>query len=301
MVGRNIAWAEVETSCPDLFGFLNATELVCVVRTCRDWSKSFRRRSLRQLRARELICEKVGPEPFHKSWKEEWKALECERGDSMIHFDECLRYVMPSAEWKYSRGWKTHEADGYTLLMTKFKAVLGESMRKGETRFAASCHLIAGVLNRRAREEGVAPAAFNDLDGPYGLRRADKAWGALRSAEIGYTFKTTTPIEASAASQCLTPAGFSAPIIDVQGDTEDVQYQAQDSDIVCFVSRPEDPTTGFQSLVHTASTQFEEQYDLPPLSKVTLIKISEPNEWTAPFHPHFRVNRRLYTVQVSFL
>lgn len=187
--------------------------------------------------------------------------------------------------------------------MTKFKSILGDSIRSKTSRFAASCHTICSALTCRAAVEPTAPPAYNDLDGPYGLRRADRAWATLANAPIGYEFETTTPIEASAFRACLTPLGFCAPIIDVKGDSDDVQYQPQDSDVVCFISKPPDGR-GFHSLVRTACTKFERQYDLPPFAKIILVKVQEPLTWMTGFQdgqPQFPVKRRLYTVEVTFL
>lgn len=260
---------------------------------------------VRSLRAYEELCGAVGPMPA-RTWRDEWPGLEYKREFHCVLTtpEISLKYVLPSAEFKYKVGWPTDIAQGHTLIMTKFKAVLGEGIKRQSDQFAASSHLVSSALRCRACTEPVAPPAYNDLDGPYGLRRADPGWAAIASADVGYSFKTKTPLEASACGACLTQHGFSAPIIDVKGRSDDVQYQPQDSDVVCFVSRQADGS-GFHSLVRTASTKHERQYDLPPLATITLLNVQEPHTWLTAFEadqgPNFYVNRRLYTVAVTFL
>ena len=211
--------------------------------------------------------------------------------------DRSVSYVRASVDWKLARGWDRDAAEGYTLLMTNFKSVLGDAFGANAQEFAASAHLLHGAFQGRAAVEGVAPRAYNDLDGTYGLRRHDAAWAALGpDAEVGATFVTNAPLEASSCDRCLTDAGFCAPVINV-GESEDVVYEPQDSDIVCFESAAPDGG-GHRSLVRTAETDFENQYDLPPLATIRLVGIDEPGTWTAfGATPH----RRLYRVTVSFL
>lgn len=313
-----------ETCFHEILDRLDATGLVKCLRTCRGWARSAVRSArgrltpvtfdqtylpkhcwVRSLKAYEELCAAVGPMPA-RTWRDEWPGLEYQREFHLTAStpEISLRYVLPSAEFKYGVGWPTDIAQGHTLIMTKFKAVLGDGIKKRSEQFAASSHLVASALRCRACTEEVAPPAYNDLDGPYGLRRADSGWAAIASAQVGYTFKTKTPLEASACGACMKEHGFCAPIIDVKGRSDDVQYQPQDSDVVCFLSRPADGA-GFHSLVRTAKTRHERQYDLPPLATITLLKVEEPNTWLTAFArdqgPNIYVNRRLYTVAVTFL
>ena len=308
----------------EIFEYLTALEMAAGVMTTKDWGETLlevgkqrvmerfdetsrgmvasdQRPWLRVLRFEERLAKKIGTPT--KSWRDEWTDLERQRefvlAGSETTPEQSLRYVQPSADWKFGQGWHRDIAIGHKLIMTKFKSVLGESIRGNSPRFAGSCFLICDTLNWRAHCEPVAPLAYNDLNGPYGLRRADNVWGDIATASIGHTFETTTPLEASASPACLTATGFRAPVIDVKGDSTDVQYQPQDSDIVCFESLPPDGA-GCHSLVRTAQTQFELQYDLPPLAKITLVNIQEPGTWSA-FKNSITPRRRLYTVRVSFL
>ena len=76
-----------------------------------------------------------------------------------------------------------------------------------------------------------------------------------------------------------------------------IDYAPMDSDIVRFRSRGR-AGGKHRSLVRTAATPSEGQYDLPPLSRVTLERIDEAGSWTEFGRTP---NRRLYTVVVEFL
>ena len=281
--------------------------------------------STRALRSLELLEARVGPDP-RRSWRDEWVDLQfasvrrrlADQPDGQeimdeIHemhdtLSEMLRQggqyapdrillnpsTRASVDWKLSQGWDRDAAEGYTLLMTSSKSILGHAF--GVNAFAASARTLYGAIQCRAALEGVAPRTFVNLDGEFGLRHHDAAWGTLGpDAVVGATFMTHAPQEASACDRCLTHDGFCSPVY--TEDMQDVDYDLQDSDIVCFESKETDGG-GYHSLVHTAETEFESQYDLPPLATVTLVGIDEPGTWTA-----FGAtpNRRLYRVTVTFL
>ena len=280
--------------------------------------------STRALRALELLEARVGPDP-RRSWRDEWAGLQFDRlrqafvGDpeqqeNLAQLDRvrdrllevfarngtALRSIDPptraSVDWKLERGWDRDDAEGYTLLLASFKSTLGEVLRGNAEEFTASARVLYFAIQGRAALEGVAPRAFIDLDGEFGLRHHDAAWGTLGpDAVVGATFMTHAPQEASACDRCLTHDGFCSPVY--TEDMQDVDYDLQDSDIVCFESKEPDGG-GYHSLVRTAETEFESQYDLPPLATITLVGIDEPGTWTA-----FGAtpNRRLYRVTVTFL
>ena len=280
--------------------------------------------STRALRALELLEARVGPDP-RRSWRDEWAGLQFARlrqafeGDpdeqaNLAQLDRLRdrllvafardgtgqRSIDPptraSIDWKLERGWDRDDAEGYTLLFASFKSTLGEALRGNAEEFTASARTLYGAIQCRAALEGVAPRTFVNLDGEFGLRHHDAAWGTLGpDAVVGATFMTHAPQEASACDRCLTHDGFCSPVY--TEDMQDVDYDLQDSDIVCFESKETDGG-GYHSLVHTAETEFESQYDLPPLATITLVGIDEPGTWTA-----FGAtpNRRLYRVTVTFL
>ncbi len=126
------------------------------------------------------------------------------------------------------------------------------------------------------------------------MKTNDGAWAALTpDAAPGVSFVTHAPLEASAHPRCLSDAGFSAAVVLNTG----IDYAPMDSDIVRFRSRGR-AGGKHRSLVRTAATPSERQYDLPPLSRVTLERIDEAGSWTEFGRTP---QRRLYTVVVEFL
>jgi len=100
------------------------------------------------------------------------------------------------------------------LIMTHFKAALGDSVSEASRDFAAAVHLLRDALTLRAPLEAVAPDAYTDLDGTYGMKTNDGAWAALTpDAAPGVSFVTRAPLEASAHPRCLSDAGFSAAVV----------------------------------------------------------------------------------------
>ena len=71
-----------------------------------------------------------------------------------------------------------------------------------------------------------------------------------------------------------------------------VEYQLQDSDVMCVRSAPTD-ADGYHSLVQTGPRN----YHMPPRATVTLEKVEEPGEWEVR---GLKVQRRLFTVRVAF-
>lgn len=298
-----------------------------VVRRLGRWPHAARA-GCRALRSLERLERRVGARAPGSAWRDDWVGLQYAkvrrslagqpyaraylermhelRDELAAHWraggehapDASVEYVRSSVEWKVSRGWPRDLAEGYTLTMTNFKAVLGDAFERRSREFAASAHLLVRAFALRAPLEAVAPECYNDLDGTYGLRRHDAAWAALSpDAPLGTTFETRAPLEASASPSCLTEEGFRAPVINV-GESDAIVYEPQDSDIIEFNSRPTDGR-GFHSLVRTAETAAEAQYDLPPLARVTLVGIEEPGAWVA--FGTVAPNRRLYRVEITFL
>ena len=266
------------------------------------------------LRSIELLDAVVGPKPAG-SWRDRWPELQyakflrvdeswagLQHRETVIQFfrdnihviEAELAKIRESIDWKVESGWPRTLAEDYTLIMTHFKAALGDSVSEASRDFAAAVHLLRDALTLRAPLEAVAPDAYTDLDGTYGMKTNDSAWAALTpDAAPGVSFVTHAPLEASAHPRCLSDAGFSAAVVLNTG----IDYAPMDSDIVRFRSRGR-AGGKHRSLVRTAATPSERQYDLPPLSRVTLERIDEAGSWTEFGRmPH----RRLYTVVVEFL
>ena len=107
-------------------------------------------------------------------------------------------------------------------------------------------------------------------------------------------FVTSAMLEASASPACLSAEGFCTPVNVGNGS---IEYQPQPTAVVRFCSAATD-RSGFHSLLPTALTEDEMEYDLPPLSTITLQQVHEPGSWHA--YDGVTVNQRLLTVSVSF-
>lgn len=323
-MGRAATVSHLWAALVNYLGENRACELLSVPR--RTPSGSVRPSWLRALATCEALVAGVGEKPI-RSWRDEWVPLHLEslrlrsvrigkeedfklivskhgvafltqewqpNGHGCI--ERVLNDVSVSVAWKVSQGWPQEQAEAYTLIASHFKAALGLALRSASSAYAASTHLLCSTLSDRAwRLHAPAPDCFKDLGGSYGLCQHDPAWEVLRTAEppsIGTTLRTSAMLEASASPSCLSPEGFCMPV-NIEGH---VEYQQQDSDIVCFLSLP-CSSRGFHSLVPTAQTEDEVEYDLPPLSTVTLERVDDPGSWQAF---GITVNRRLLVVTVQY-
>jgi len=168
------------------------------------------------LRSIELLDAVVGPKPAG-SWRDRWpelqyaKFLRVDESLALLHdretvlqlfrnnihvIDAELAKIRESIDWKVQWGWPRTLAEDYTLIMTHFKAALGESVSEASRDFAAAVHLLRDALTLRAPLEAVAPDAYTDLDGTYGMKTNDGAWAALTpDAAPGVSFVTHAPLE----------------------------------------------------------------------------------------------------------
>lgn len=184
-----------------------------------------------------------------------------------------------------------------------------------------------------------APPVYKDLGGAYGLCKHDPAWAVLDTAEppalgtrcvltsrddslVGRLqpdatrlqpsacrlqayasrlpphasrFVTSAMLEASASPACLSAEGFCTPVNVGNGS---IEYQPQPTAVVRFCSGATD-RSGFHTLLPTALTEDEMEYDLPPLSTITLQQVHEPGSWHA-YDGVTTVDQRLLTVSVGF-
>ena len=137
------------------------------------------------LRSIELLDAVVGPKPAG-SWRDRWPELQyakflrvdeswagLQHRETVIQFfrdnihviEAELAKIRESIDWKVESGWPRTLAEDYTLIMTHFKAALGDSVSEASRDFAAAVHLLRDALTLRAPLEAVAPDAYTDLDG----------------------------------------------------------------------------------------------------------------------------------------
>ena len=161
----------------------------------------------------------VGPKPAG-SWRDRWPELQYAKflrvdellalhapdaviqlfRDNIHVIDAELAKIRESIDWKVESGWPRTLAEDYTLIMTHFKAALGDSVSEASQDFAAAVHLLRDALTLRAPLEAVAPDAYTDLDGTYGMKTNDSAWAALTpDAAPGAAAEYTAPPAPKAA------------------------------------------------------------------------------------------------------
>ena len=145
-------------------------------------------------------------------------------------------------------------------------------------------HLLEQLLNRQACKQAqssrLPPDCYCNLQGSFGLATEDAAWNILLEKEkCGLSFQTKGLALAHANHKEFTADGM------LVGD------ELQESDVVCFVSAPED-AGGLHTMVRTSANP---EFALPPLATVTLQDVEEPGEWKVGGQS---VNRRLFIVTV---
>jgi hypothetical protein len=153
------------------------------------------------LRGVEILEERVGPRPA-RGWRDTWaepnyakylridpsvvpvrEALLAHWRGRPLHGE--LAQVRASIDWKVQHGWSRTLAEAYTLIMTYFKGALGDSIREASREFSEAIHLLRDACSLRAPLEAVAPDAYTDLDGTYGMKTNDPVWGAGTGRRAG--------------------------------------------------------------------------------------------------------------------
>ena len=214
-----------------------------------------------------LLKDIVGPCPDHE-WRSEWKNL-----------DVAIERTSGSVDRKIERGWAAEDARAYCALAAGCTAPIAKSLAEKSPQFAASIHLLVELLNRQAcKQAGQAADCYANLEGSFGLVTEDPAWrGLLESERPGTSFQTKSLTLAHASHKEFTAEGML------------VDDEVQPSDVVCFVSAPED-AAGLHTMVRTSAAA---EFALPPLATVTLQDVEEPGEWKVG---DLSVNRRLFIV-----
>ena len=282
------------------------------------------------------ITDVVGPKPPTRSWQDEWVAMNMEQAvhDGEAQFAEEARFGPEGAEsiaaktaehaddisWKVDDGWAEDDATAHTLLSIAGVSALARALREHDAAYAASCHAMNEALTARARKmrvdsgdttAAVAPYAFANLHGRFGLSSQEPAWGQnlTPGAVVGTSFHTHDVACATASRACFGDAsGFAVPVM----RDGSIFFEPQDSPVVCFVSRTTKSAklggiftksskdgrrrqiwaTG-HSLIHTSA----KSYDLPALATVCLETVVPPGEWLAYGRP---IAQTLYVVGVSY-
>ena len=274
--------------------------------------------ALRSLKALEELEVAVGPAPSRTTWRNEWCALDMEQdhlnGDPHAELwlyepgQPCaietrlqLQHHADAVQWCVAASWDPADAESYTLIFNYGRGAVQEALSQKSPRYAASTHAIVRALHRAALMRPpsfVAPDAYVNLVGAWGLAVVDPSWHALpmrpSAAQIaiktGLSFRTRGVAGAERADAKAFPndSGIHVPLTYEHATV----WECQEGPVVRFVSRPAD-ALAMRSLIRTSETAF----DLPPLALVTLEEVAEAGEWQVL---ELRPRCRLYTVSVAF-
>lgn len=282
-----------------------------------------------------LEVEKVvGKRPMRK-WQQEWVALNVDQAaiDGELEYAVCERYAKGGPEsieakarehadaiqWKLDAGWSHHDALAHTLISSAGVSALGRALAEKESTYAASTAAICDALASRARllirtnssgasdpsglEGSLAPKAYCNLRGLFGLVTEDARWGTFLTPQtpIGTRLGIHSFVCATASSVTFASTrGFGVPTL-VKGR---VEFDPQNSPVVCFVSRPTSEAMGqvsdgrARAIGHSLIQSAASTYEVPPLATIELEARMAPGEWEA-FGT--RVQQELYVVGVSYL
>lgn len=254
------------------------------------------------------VKRRVGPMPLTRTWRDEWADLNsrngelcgivpapADLGDAEHSIKQWIERRARSIAWKVEAGWNRAQAQAYTLVTVRGTAALARALQDGDSRFAASTHLVCGILSARALQQPeIAPLCYFHLHGQHGLATNDPdAWGKLLSpkASVGLSFVTNAVATAQATadgSHFPDARGFHAYV----GGA----YVLQESDVVAFHSAPATAHT-LHTLVKVNGS-VADTFDLPPMATVTLESVKQPGEWSAFGQQGIR--QRLFTVTVAY-
>jgi hypothetical protein len=245
--------------------------------------------------------------------QEEWAIVGNFQEGGVEGIEERLRQEQPQILWLRADGWPQSSAESHSLLSTYCNTAIGAAMASRSPRFAASTLALCGGLTAAAlRMQAVAPPVYFNLHGFGGLETQDSVWGILRRrpGRRPRPIFTTCVAGGNIADDRTFPvapdgetcAGFHKPTV-VDGH---IEYQLQNSAIVCFRSRDRDAVGTLRTLVPTCATHVydgstedagETVYDLPPLTEVRRVEVLEPGTWRA--HGAL-VQVRCYVVEVAW-
>ena len=268
----------------------------------------------------------IGTKPS-RSWQSEWVAMNVEQAllDGEEAFATSARFKDAGEESvevkliehneeiqrKVAGGWSLQHAQAHTLISAHGVPALARALGDADSTYAASTHAICEALASRAVtmvEDGtntIAPFAFINLNGRFGLSGEDKTWARhLRpDATIGSQFSSLCVVSATASSACFPDdGGFGVPLM----RQDKIVIETQDSPVVCFVSRATTQhknaerashTNGLVATGHSLIHSSASTYELPPLSTVRLEDVVPPGAWSAYGQ---KINQTLYVVGASY-
>ena len=202
------------------------------------------------------------------------------------------QYRQQSIEDLVSRGWDAETARCYGVLSAQGPA-LAKALRERSSTIAPCIHALYNCIYQRGLGSGQAPLLYRHLRGTYSLCAVDEAWDTLETADHtgfrGLCSSGITVADCDPANFC--EGGYKRRH---QQDAT-IQYFLEDSDVVCFVSRPEDEIGA-----HSAVLTYTDQTGVfPPNTLFRLQEVKKPGSWEAPGGVFPR--QRLLVVTATYL
>ena len=261
------------------------------------------------------LPELIGAPP-KRTWQDEWVHLKAEsyrlsgQGEATVEEDEAYvrkndmidKYVEQDGvksdiAYLVEQGWPPERAQVYALLFSCLDA-LGRALGERDSCYAASTYAISEALFAQRQGAGTddgktlttasrgdgnrapeLPAPlYAHVHGLFSLAERDPAWESLEIPDgTGFRGLTSSAlVHASWDSRNFTEDGFLVSTTDPNDPTKAV-LEPQDSDIVCFVSGPDDDHGAHSAIVTSDSSG-----DFPPNTLFRLKRVCAPGEWEAP-------------------
>jgi hypothetical protein len=238
------------------------------------------------------LGEVVGPHPPN-SWLDEWVPMNVEAftlsgrllyaNDHYVRFNDTPERIKGNfagtIDSMVERGnWQRADAELYCLLGSASNAI-SRSIRERSPRFAASAYALCDVMwAQHATTSASYPPFFWHLRGPQSLVEDDPAWASLEVPDPtgfrGLTCSALVLVERVPHS--FTDQGFRTRV--KNGNEVIGRIELMDSDVVCFVSAPDDEY-GAHSAVATTSAR---NGAFPPNTWFRLLEVVEAGAWEAP-------------------
>ena len=288
---------------------------------------------LRSLSTVELLRATIGPRPTSRAWRDEYVPLQLAVGRLNHSWtEEHVEMMRPEftpggshsvesdsfrSSWEplHQTGWPVEEAQVvHAVAGVGGSRAINNAILVRSDEFAAITHALLEAYSNAALREAtgvltsrrVMQPRYAPLHGNQSLVAHDATWHRLDQMDIGASTLVVSPGFARAPLACYFPddrgmyTEHMSSTIDDNGEVEwKKQFQLNDSNVVCFLSRAPD-RSGFHALVHDgiADSNYNDCWSVAPFATITLVAVSAPGEWSV--HGGLRPRRWLFTVRASF-
>jgi len=244
------------------------------------------------------LDEVVGRAPTDRTWRDEWMELNLELARTSgfdieatrpklepggkFHYDTKLANYEHQVSYKTATGWSVEDAEAHVALSGACSPVLAESIKTGETRFAASCHAIYSALVQAAKlQTTTPPTCYSWIHGKGGLNEIDHKFASLEVPDAnGFRGLTCAgeiscigPTQTFDISEMFPRDGAKPQRREMSGGQ--ATFKDLDGDVVAFISRPED-NAGLHSVINTGGAG---SYRVPPQCLVVFKRYHSAGTW----------------------